>query len=98
MHPNRRPHSPADPSNPRAERSVALHLARAAWLVLGAALLLKADWPPSCTPRGGWDIVGAYQCSIRLADQRGWIEAVLLTWLWATPILAIMILLRWLRD
>jgi hypothetical protein len=65
--------------------------------VLGVTLLLEAKWPPSCTPQSWWDLAGAYHCSIRLPDQRGWIEAVLLTWLWATPILAGMAVLRWLR-
>jgi hypothetical protein len=63
-------------------------VARGTWLVLGVLLLLKAHWPTSCTPAGWADVVGAYRCSLRLAEQRGWIEATLLTWLWATPILA----------
>jgi len=41
---------------------------------------------------------GAYRCNIRLAEARGSVEAALLTRWWATPILAGMALLRWLRD
>jgi hypothetical protein len=93
-----RPHSPpADRTPARNDDTVALHLARAGWLILGVALLSGAHWPPSCTPEGWLDIVGAYRCSLRLTEQRGWMEAALLTWLWATPILATMGLLRWIR-
>jgi len=72
-------------------RYFALYLAQAGWLVLGAYLLAHAYWPSTCTPQ---DILEIYQCSGRLADQRGWIESTLMTWLWSTPILVALEILR----
>jgi len=98
MEPSRRRHAhPGDPAEARDNGSVALHLARAGWLLVGVALLSSAHWPSSCMPHGWLDAIGAYGCSLRLTEQRGWMEAALLTWLWATPILASMALLRWVR-
>jgi len=98
MQPGRRSRfHPVDPPVVGDNGSVALHIARAGWLVLGAALLSNAHWPSSCTPEGWLDVIGAYRCGLRLTEQRGWVEAALLTWLWATPILASMTLLGWLR-
>ena len=31
---------------------------------------------------------------MRLADQRGWVESALMTWLWSTPILVALEFLR----
>jgi hypothetical protein len=66
-------------------RYFALYLAQAGWLLLGGFLAANATWPSSCTPGG---LIEAYVCSIRLPENRGWIEAALLTWMWATPLLA----------
>lgn len=82
---------------PRTDSPLPVYLARAAWVALGVILLATAHWPPSCSPQNFLDVVGAYRCSIRLTNQRGWADAALLTWLWATPILASMVPLRWLR-
>lgn len=68
----------------RATRYLALYVTQAGWLVIGASLLANAFWPSTCTPEGALEV---YRCSLRLPEQRGWIEAALLTWLWATPIL-----------
>jgi len=97
VQPTRRLDSSSLRSSPPADRSVASLVARGAWLVFGALLLAFARWPPSCIPAGWADVIGVYRCSLRLGEQRGWIEAALLTWLWATPILASMAVLRRLR-
>lgn len=68
-----------------ASRYFALYITQIGWLVLGAYLFSKAYWPSSCQPR---DFLEVYACSMRLADQRGWVESALMTWLWATPLLA----------
>ncbi|MEO6387908.1 MAG: hypothetical protein ABIT16_04000 [Croceibacterium sp.] len=65
-------------------RYFALYAAQIGWLGLGAYLFTHAYWPSSCRPQGFLDI---YACSMRLADQRGWIESALMTWLWSTPLL-----------
>src|SRR5687767_6578410 len=65
-------------------RYFALYLAQAGWLALGAFLLVNAYWPSTCQPD---NLLEVYSCSMRLADQRGWIESVLMTWLWSTPLL-----------
>ena len=67
-----------------ASRYFALYLAQIGWLVLGAYLFSRAWWPSSCRPD---DLIEVYACSGRLADQRGWIESALMTWLWTTPLL-----------
>ena len=65
-------------------RYFALYAAQVGWLGLGAYLFANAYWPSSCNPDSFLEI---YQCSMRLADNRGWIESSLMTWLWSTPIL-----------
>ena len=65
-------------------RYFALYLAQASWLALGFYLFSKSYWPSTCQPS---DFLHVYECSMRLADQRGWIESSLMTWLWSTPIL-----------
>ena len=65
-------------------RYLVLYFTQAAWLTLGAYLYTRAYWPSSCRPH---DVLQIYSCSIRLADQRGWIESALMTWLWSTPLL-----------
>jgi hypothetical protein len=65
-------------------RYFALYLAQAGWLVLGIYLMQNAIWPSSCRP----DTLGRFvTCSMRLADNRGWIESALMTWVWSTPLL-----------
>jgi len=78
----------------RASRLAVLWAALAGWAVLGLYLLHRAYWPSTCTPEG---LIDLYRCSVRLPEKRGWAEAALLTWLWATPILLAMELGRWLR-
>ena len=72
-------------------RYFALYFAQAGWLALGAWLFANSYWPSTCTPDG---FVEVYQCSMRLADQRGWMESSLMTWLWSTPILAALEFMR----
>ena len=72
-------------------RYFALYLAQACWLGLGAYLLAHAYWPSTCRPHSFLEV---YQCSIRLADNRGWIESSLMTWLWSTPILVALEFMR----
>lgn len=79
----------------RTSRYLALYLAQAAWLVLGLYLLANAVWPSSCRPES---FVKFVTCSIRLPENRGWIEAALMTWLWSTPMLAALELSRRLRP
>jgi len=72
-------------------RYFALYLAQVGWLALGAYLFANAFWPSSCRPETFLDVYG---CSMRLADNRGWIETGLMTWLWSTPILITLELMR----
>lgn len=65
-------------------RYFALYAAQVGWLALGVYLFANAYWPSTCKPHGLLEI---YQCSGRLADNRGWVESSLMTWLWSTPIL-----------
>ena len=50
----------------------------------GAYLLANAYWPSTCKPD---TLTKIYSCSFRLADNHGWVETVLMTWLWSTPLL-----------
>lgn len=68
-------------------RYFALYLAQICWLGLGAYLLSKAYWPSSCRPESFFQVYG---CSMRLAENRGWIESTLMTWLWSTPLLVML--------
>lgn len=72
-------------------RYFALYLAWIGWAALGAYLLIHAYWPSTCQPDG---FVKMYECSMRLADQRGWVESSLMTWLWSTPLLLALELMR----
>lgn len=72
-------------------RYFAMYVLQGCWVVLGAYLLAHAYWPSSCKPDG---LVEVYGCSFHLPENRGWVEAALLTWLWSTPILVAMDLLR----
>ncbi|HWK41567.1 MAG TPA: hypothetical protein VNR60_06510 [Croceibacterium sp.] len=67
-----------------ASRYFALYAAQLGWLALGFYLLSHAVWPSTCEPG---NLLEIYSCSGRLADQRGWLESALMTWLWTTPIL-----------
>ena len=68
-------------------RYFALYITQLGWFLLGIYLLRNAYWPSTCTPQ---TIVEVFVCSIRLPEQRHWIEAALLTWLWSTPILILL--------
>ena len=65
-------------------RYLVLYAAQIGWLALGVYLLVHATWPSSCMPTS---LSRAVVCSIHLPDNRGWIESVLMTWLWCTPML-----------
>ncbi len=65
-------------------RYILLYSLALGWIVLGMFLLARAVWPSSCDPAG---LVAMYRCSVELPVNRGWVEAALLTWLWATPLL-----------
>jgi hypothetical protein len=72
-------------------RYFALYLAMAGWLALGLFLGSNALWPSTCQPAS---LIEVYQCSPRLGEGRGWIESALMTWLWATPLLVGLEVLR----
>lgn len=72
-------------------RYFALYVTQIGWFVLGAFLLARADWPSSCHPGGLLDV---YRCSMELPVNRGWVEGALATWLWSTPILIALELMR----
>jgi hypothetical protein len=73
-------------------RYFALYLSQIGWLVLGAFLLANAYWPSTCRPG---TIVEIYACSARLDEgQSTWIEAALMTWLWTTPFLVVLEVMR----
>ncbi len=74
-----------------ASRYLVLYLAQIGWLLLGAYLLANAYWPSTCTPD---TLLEIYACSGRLGEQRGWIETTLMTWLWSTPLLIALEVLR----
>jgi hypothetical protein len=78
----------------RSSRRIVLWAALAGWAALGLYLFGRSYWPSTCPPDG---LIDLYRCSVRLPERRGWTEAALLTWLWATPILAAMEAGRWLR-
>jgi hypothetical protein len=52
-------------------------------------------WPSACQPDGISKIVS---CSIHLPDSGGWVEAALLSWLWSTPLLVTLEVLRWVNK
>ena len=72
-------------------RYFALYFTQAGWLVLGAFLLTNAYWPSTCRPH---DMLEIYGCSARLPEGRGWVEAALMTWLWTTPFLIVLEVMR----
>ncbi len=72
-------------------RYFALYLTQLGWMALGAYLLSHAYWPSTCKPD---DFVTLYGCSVHLPDNRGWVEAALMTWLWSTPLLVALEILR----
>ncbi|MGC1271971.1 MAG: hypothetical protein WA842_15370 [Croceibacterium sp.] len=72
-------------------RYFAMYFLQGCWVVVGLYLLANAYWPSSCKPDG---LLKVYSCSFRLPETRGWVEAALLTWLWSTPILVAMDILR----
>jgi hypothetical protein len=74
-----------------ASRYFALYLTQIGWLALGVYLFMNAVWPSTCEPR---HLVDIYRCSGRLAEQRGWVESALMTWLWSTPLLLALEILR----
>lgn len=65
-------------------RYFALYAAQIGWIALGVFLLSNAYWPSSCRPHS---LLQVYGCSVLLPEGRGWVEAVLMTWLWSTPLL-----------
>ena len=72
-------------------RYFALYFTQLGWLVLGLFLFSQAYWPSTCRPDG---FVSVYQCSVHLPESRGWVEAALATWLWSTPLLFALEILR----
>src|SRR6187399_785373 len=72
-------------------RYFALYFTQIGWVALGVYLLTHAFWPSACTPT---TLLEVYKCSALLPDSRGWIEAALMTWLWSTPLLLALELLR----
>ena len=78
----------------RSTRFAALYITLLGWMVLGLVLYAHAAWPASCTPAG---LIDLYTCSPRLPETGRWAEMALLTWLWATPMLALLEAARHLR-
>ena len=72
-------------------RYFALYFTQIGWLALGLYLLSHAYWPSNCQPHG---FVELYSCSVHLPESRGWIEASLTTWLWSTPFLIVLEVMR----
>jgi len=72
-------------------RYFALYFTQICWVAFGAYLLANAYWPSSCRPH---DLLEVYGCSVRLPEAQGWVEAVLMTWLWTTPLLLALEILR----
>lgn len=68
-------------------RYFALYFTQICWLVLGAFLLANAYWPSTCRPD---TVLKVFSCSARLTESNGWIETMLMTWLWTTPILVVL--------
>ena len=71
----------------KPSRYVALFVVLLGWIALGGYLYATAFWPSTCTPDNLFEIYG---CSMRLPESGQWREAALLTWLWATPMLALL--------
>lgn len=73
-------------------RYFALYFTQIGWLLLGVYLLANAYWPSTCRPH---DVLQIYTCSPRLAEgQSSWVEAALMTWLWTTPFLLVLEVMR----
>ena len=73
-------------------RYFALYFTQAGWILLGLYLLANAYWPSTCRPH---DLIEIYGCSGRLPEgQSTWVEAALMTWLWSTPILVVLEIMR----
>ena len=77
-------------------RYFALYVTQIGWIVLGAYLLANAYWPSTCRPG---NVLEVYGCSARLAEgQSSWVEAALMTWLWTTPFLVVLEIMRRLKK
>ena len=72
-------------------RYLALYMSQVGWILLGLYLLANAYWPSTCRPH---DVLEIYGCSARLHESRRWIEASLTTWLWSTPFLIVLEVMR----
>ena len=68
-------------------RYIVLYTTQLGWVMLGVWFLRNAYWPSSCQPR---TIIDVYSCSMRLPENRHFIETALFTWLWSTPILLLL--------
>jgi hypothetical protein len=73
-------------------RYFALYFTQICWVALGLYLLANAYWPSTCRPD---DMLKIYTCSAHLADgESTWVEAALMTWLWTTPFLVVLEVMR----
>lgn len=73
-------------------RYFALYFTQAGWILLGLYLFANAYWPSTCRPH---DVLQVYTCSGMLAEgESSWVEAALMTWLWTTPFLAVLEVMR----
>jgi len=73
-------------------RYFALYFTQIGWLLLGLYLLMHAYWPSTCRPDG---VLKAYTCSAMLAEgETTWVEPALMTWLWTTPFLLVLEVMR----
>ena len=73
-------------------RYFALYFTQIGWLLLGGYLLANAYWPSACRPH---DVLQVYTCSAQLArGESTWVEPALMTWLWTTPFLLVLEVMR----
>jgi hypothetical protein len=65
------------------------------YIGLGASLMIFAEWPATCEPKGR-DIIDLYYCSPKLLSG-GVTEIAAFAWLWAMPVFIVGLALwtRW---
>ena len=63
--------------------------------MLGIYLLVGAVWPSACQPINPFEI---YSCAAQLPMSGRWQEAALLAWLWISPLMLALVVLRRLHE
>ena len=72
-------------------RFLLVNLALFGWIALFFMLAVIARWPAECGMDG---ILQTYRCTVPLAATGGAAEIALAAWLWATPLLVILFIVR----